>query len=54
MKIIRHCYSTDKRPRIWWWKIVNTHGDIIADGFSSKAEAKQWLAMNAPQPKGDR
>lgn len=44
LKIKRCCYFPEKRPRVWWWKIVEEpRGRIFADGFSTKAEARRYL-----------
>jgi hypothetical protein len=40
----RYSYFPTNRPRVWWWKIVDSAGEIVADGFSSKREAAQALA----------
>jgi hypothetical protein len=46
LTIKRHCYYPHNRPRVWWWKIVGKAGEIVADGFSSKAEAREWLVQH--------
>lgn len=51
IQIKRYCYFPKNKPRVWWWKILNYCGDIIADGFSSRKEAEEWLA--ASQIKND-
>lgn len=42
--IKRYCYYPHKRPYRWWWKLLGPADEIIADGFSSKAEACQWAS----------
>jgi hypothetical protein len=44
--IKRHCYFPHNKPRVWWWKVVDETAAIVADGFSSKAEAGKWLEEN--------
>ncbi len=42
--IKRLCYNG--RPRVWWWKLVDRFGEIVADGFSSKREAVEYAAAH--------
>jgi hypothetical protein len=51
--IKRHCYFPRNRPRVWWWKLLSEASEIIADGFSSKQEARDWAASHAVQIGGD-
>ena len=43
LAIRKTCYFPKKRPRVWWWKVVDAAGEIVADGFSSKREAAVWM-----------